>query len=170
MAVKDYVGSVITISQTLSFDIKELYKNLKLWFKDREYGVAEPKYAEKFISEGKKNVSFKWVCEKKMDPYTKLVIELTFDSKASDVVVEKDDKKHVVQEGEIKLTLAPYISRDIEDEWSLRKETGLQRFIREVYDKFSKKNKYEDYERRLKKDIDAIVYDIKTYVRQHRFD
>jgi len=170
LGVKDYVGSAVTIKQSSSFEIKELYKTMKAWLSDRGYGVSEPSYTEKPLPDGHKKTSFFWSCSKKMDPYANLVIEINFDAEAKDVTVEKDERTHTVQEGDVKITFSAYISKDIEDEWALREKSGVQRFLRELYDKFFKKTKFDDYEDKLKKDLDAIIYDTKTYLRMHRFD
>ena len=170
MAVKDYVGSAVNIKQSLTFDIKELYKTLKIWLSDRGYNVMEPKYSEMPMGESLKKTSFVWNCEKKVDPYTKLAMEISFNAETKDIAVEKDETKHLAQEGEVEIVFVGYIARDLEEDWALREKTGMQRFFRELYDKFSKKGKYEDYEARLKKDIDSVVYDVKTYLKLHRFD
>ena len=75
-----------------------------------------------------------------------------------------------MQEGNVSLTIGGYISKDIEDEWGMKVKTGFERFFRELYDKFGKGQKFEEYEGKLKKDIEAILYDIKTYLKMNRYD
>ena len=170
MAVKDFVGSAVRIKQSLTFDMKELYKNLKTWFADRSYGIAEPSYSEKPTRDGLKKTEFVWCAEKKMDPYSKLVMDVVFKGETKDMVVDKEDKKQLVQEGDVEIIITCYIKRDLEDDYALKEKSGMQRFLRELVDKFSKKSKFEDYERKLQKDRDTIVYDIKTYLKMQRFD
>ncbi|MBU4456469.1 MAG: hypothetical protein KKA65_03120, partial [Nanoarchaeota archaeon] len=92
MGVKDYVGKALKIKQTSAFDIKELYKNLRKWVEDRGYNIAETSYTEKPTADGSKKTNFFWACSKKVETYTKLVIEFTFTSETKEVIVEKDEK------------------------------------------------------------------------------
>jgi len=169
MPVMDYVVPVTKIKQSLSFEIKDFYKMLKSLFKERGYGIEETEYAESGHEEGHKT-HFLWKCEKKMDSYSKLMIEIKFLAETRDAVLEDEDKKKTVQEGNVSLSIGGYISKDIEDEWALKVKTGIDRFFRELYDKFGKGQKFEEYESKLKKDIEAITYDIKTYLKMNRFD
>ncbi|MFH1065440.1 MAG: hypothetical protein V1734_02965 [Nanoarchaeota archaeon] len=170
MAVMDYVVPVTKIKQHLSFELKDFYKTLKSWFKERGYGIEETEYAESAGHEGMHRTHFQWKCSKKMDSYSKLVIEIKFLAETRDAVLEDADKKKTVQEGNVSLSIGGYISKDIEDEWALRVKTGFDRFFRELYDKFGKGQKFEEYEGKLKKDIDAITYDMKTYLKMNRYD
>ncbi|MDD4877604.1 MAG: hypothetical protein PHO02_01050 [Candidatus Nanoarchaeia archaeon] len=169
MAVMDYVVPVTKIKQSLSFEIKDFYKMLKNWMKERGYEIEEKEYAESGHDNGHKT-HFVWKCEKKMDSYTKIIIELNFIADTKDVVLEDDEKKKTLQEGNVSIAVGGYISKDIEDEWAMKVKTGFERFLRELYDKFGKGQKFEEYEGKLKKDIETIVYDIKTYLKMHRFD
>lgn len=170
MAVKDYVGAPVTITQTMTFDMKEMYRSLKKMVAERGYEVFEPSYTEKPSKGGHKKISFFWNCEKKMEHYTKIAIEIVFSANVHDVEVEEDEKKHLHQEGEVSVIMSAYVAKDIEDDWAMRKKTGLMRLLREVYDQFAKKDKFDAYEEKLKKDVDAISYDMKTYFKVHRFD
>jgi len=170
MGVKDKVGSTVKIKQSTTFDIKELYKNLKKWVKERGYKISEPNYAEKPSADGAKNTFFFWSCAKKADDYTKQVIEITFIADTKDVAVEKDEDVQTMQEGNVEISLNAFITKDIEDEWAIRKKSAVRRFIRELYDKFANKGKYDVFEGKLEKDREAIAHDLKTYLRMRRFD
>ena len=170
MGVKDYVGKAVKFKQTSTFDIKELYKNLRKYVEGRGYSIAETSYTEKPTQDGKKRTNFFWACSKKVEDYTKLVIEFTFTSETKEVTVEKDEKTKTLQDGEVEIILNTFISKDLEDDWALKEKGGVSRLLREFWDKFAKKNKYDSYEEKLQKDKDAIVYDAKTYLKMHRFD
>ncbi len=170
MAVMDYVTPITKIKQSLSFDMKELYKMCQSWLKERGYKIEEAEYAESGAGEGKQKTHFLWKCEKKMDPYTKIIIEMKLLADTANVILEEDEKKKAVQEGNVSISIGGYIEKDIEDDWALKVKTGLDRFFRELYDKFGKGQKFEEYEDKLKKDLDSVIYDIKTYLKMHRYD
>ncbi len=169
MGVKDYVGKATKIKQSTTFDIKELYKNLKKWIEDRGYKISEPNYSEKPTAEGK-STTFFWSCGKKAETYTKLVLELNFNAQTKDVTIDKEEQTQTLQQGDVEIVVNTYISKDVEDDWAIREKSGISRLLREIYDTFTKKNTYDEYENKLKKDKEAIVYDIKTYLKMQRFD
>lgn len=169
MAVKDYVVPVTKIKQSLTFDIKDIYKSFKSFLKERGYGVEEKEYSESG-NEGGEKIHFLWQCKKKMDSYTALVIEVRFSSDTVPVVMEDEENKKALQEGNVSLAIGGFIAKDIEDDWAIRVKTGFDRFLRELYDKFGKGQKFEEYEGKLKKDIEAVLYDMKTYLKMQRFD
>jgi len=169
MAIKDYIQPIVKIHSTLSFDLRELYKTMRIWLSDRGYVIFEKRYDESPTPEGLKKTSFFWVCEKKMDPYSKIVMEIKFVAETKDVVMETEEKE-VLQEGSVDVDFGGYILKDIEEEWAIRTKTGISRFLRELYDKFGKGPKFEEYETKLKQDMDAVMYDLKTYLRMHRYE
>ncbi len=171
MPQKDLVGTEKSVSATLTYDQKELYKYFSKWFDERHYDVIEKDYKEKLNGEGMRIYVFTWECEKKVDDYTKFKIAVDFKSEAENVKVElHEGKKKTAQKGEVSATFQAFLERDYEEDWKLSKEKATQRLMREVYDKMVAKGKYSRYENNLKKDLKAIMSDLKTYLKTHRYD
>jgi len=170
MAVMDFVVPVVKLKQSLSFDMKDLFKAFQSLLKERGYKIEEREYSESSPADNEQKTHFLWKCEKKVDYYTKQVIEIKFLADSTHVVIEQDDRKKAMQEGNVSVAIGGYIEKDIEDDWALKVKTGFDRFVRELYDKFGKGPKFEEYEGKLRKDIEAVVFDIKTYLKMHRFD
>ncbi|MBI5797917.1 hypothetical protein HZA98_03370 [Candidatus Woesearchaeota archaeon] len=171
MGVKDYIGSTKTVSSTLVYDQKELYRFLSKWFEKRQYDIEETNYTEKISSEGKKIYAFEWIAEKKMDDYAKIKLVLRFNAEAETISVEGEDgKKKSAQKGTVTAKFTGYLDKDIESDWALSKKTAYRTFMRELYDKVFNKGKIDNYGAQLSKDFNAIIADLKTYLKTHRYD
>lgn len=170
MSQKDYIGTPKKIEQHITFDQKEFRKALDSWFNNLGYRYLETGHKEKQLASGINKLSFTWGGEKKVSTYMKLAIELDYSSATKNIVVEKDDKKVTLQEGEVGIEIAGFLKKDIRDEWGIRQETGTMKFLREAYDKIFGKDKISGYESQLKKDIEKILNDIKTYLKLSRLD
>lgn len=171
MGVKDFLSPAKTISSILVYDQKELYNFLRKWFSLRGYDPEETDYTEKILAEGKKLYSFQWVAKKRVDDYTKFVFSVDFKAEAENVEVElHDGKKKTAQKGAVTIKVANFIEKDIESEWALSKKTAYQTLFREIYDKMVAKGKWSRYQSDLGKDSAAIIGDIKTYLKTHRYD
>ena len=170
MAQKDYLGSPKSIKMHLVFDQKEFCKALDAWYTNLGYRYLETGYTEKQLANGTKKLNFTWSGEKKVSAYLKLLIDLEYTSSTKDIVIERDEKKMTLQEGDLTLEFQGLFKKDIRDEWGIRPPTASMKFLREAYDKLFGIDKFAKYESQLKKDVDKLLNDIKTYLKLHRFD
>lgn len=171
MGVKDFLSPAKTISSTLTYDQKELYKYFQKWLSERGYDVAEIDYTEKILSEGKKLYAFTWICDKRVDDYTKFMISIDFKAEAENVHIElHDGKKKTAQQGSVTAKIVTYMEKDIESEWALTKRSPYNSLMREIYDKMITKGKWASYQAKLGKDAQALMTDLKTYLKTHRYD
>ena len=171
MGVKDFLSPAKTISSTLVYDQKELYNFLKKWFSLRGYDAAESDYTEKILAEGKKLYSFQWIADKRVDDYTKFCFAVDFKAEAENVQIElHDGKKKTAQKGTVTIKIANFIEKDFESEWALSSQKAYQTLIREIYDKMVAKGKWSRYQSELGKDGTALIGDIKTYLKTHRYE
>jgi hypothetical protein len=171
MPQKDMITPAKTISKELTYDQKQLYQYLKKWFGERHYTVVELDYAEKVTPENQRVYSFTWYTEKRSDDNTKLSIDLSYEATVENVEVETSEgSKKVAQKGEVSVTFQGYIQKDTENEWPMEKEKAHRRLMREIYDQFVIKGRYSQIESKLKRDLKAIMSDLKTYLKTHRYD
>ena len=171
MGVKDFLSPPKTISSTLVFDQKELYNYLRKWFGERGYDIAETEYTEKVLANGNKLYAFIWLADKRVDDYTKFIFAVDFKAEAENVQVElHDGKKKTAQKGTVTIKISSFLEKDIESEWTLKKEKAYQTLIREIYDKMVVKGKWSRYQSSLGKDFSLVLADIKTYLKTHRYD
>tara|TARA_Y100000310_G_C20662142_1_gene805357 strand:+ start:1969 stop:2481 length:513 start_codon:yes stop_codon:yes gene_type:complete len=170
MPQMDFISPVQTITKSLVYNQKDLYKFLMKWFAERHYAIVEVDYTEKDLGEGKKLYSFSWANEKKIEEFTKLVIEVGFEATAINTMVETSDGQRKAQKGEVKVDFKGYVLKDVEDDYTLSKDAPQKRLLREIYAKFIGHKKMNRFEEQLGKDIKAIIADLKTYLKAHRYD
>ena len=92
MAEINYVVRDLKLSHEGVFDLKELYKLMKGWFNLHKFDFYEKEYFDVLKTDAK-DIKLKWEVERKIDDYTKFVIET--DIKINDhriVEVKKGDK------------------------------------------------------------------------------
>lgn len=171
MSTKDFVGLPLSVSNTLVYDQKELYKFLKKWFIERGYSINEKDYTEKILSDGKKLYHFKWDNHKWIDEITKAKIMVEFKAEVENVNIETHDgRKKTAQSGPVIVTFISYFDRDPTSEWNLLKRDPYRTLFREVWDKMLARGKWERRKSALEKDLELIMSDLKTYLKVHRYD
>ncbi len=169
MAQIDFITPVKTVSKTLTYNQQHLYKFLMKWFTERHYDMLETDYAEKLV-DGAKTYHFKWANEKRIAEFTKIIIKVEFNAKAEDVVLESSKGKRKAQKGEVVVKFKGFINKDVEDEHTLSKKPPEAALLGAIYEKFIAKRRMARYEDQLKEDLDAIMKDLRTYLKSHRYD
>lgn len=170
MPQMDFISPVKTITKSLVYNQKDLYKFLMKWFAERHYAIVELDYTEKDLGEGKKLYGFNWANEKKIEEFTKLIIEVGFEAKAINTMVETENGQRKAQKGEVKVEFKGFVLKDVEDDYTLSKEAPQRRLLKEIYAKFIGNKRMNRFEAQLGKDINAIITDLKTYLKAHRYD
>lgn len=171
MSTKDFLGLPLSISNTLTYDQKELYKFLKRWFIDRGYTIKEKDYTEKILSDGRKLYHFNWTNGKWLDEMTKAMIIVEFKAEVENVTIETHDgKKKTAQSGPVIVTFNSYFDRDPTAEWNMLQRDPYKTLLREFWDKMLARGKWERRKSALEKDLEMIMSDLKTYLKVHRYD
>ncbi len=159
MSEIDYIILGIKVEKKAIFNMADLYKVMKKWFLDNNYEFIEKEY----IDIAKTNLSIKWVAEKKIDDYTKFVIEVRIKTQGLKIVTVKHKKSN---KGKISAKFESYLEKDYEDSW----ETNpISKFLRSIYDKFALKSKFDQYSGQLKEETYAVFNETKAYLNLHKF-
>ncbi len=162
MSEIDYVVRNLTVKQEAVTDFSALYKVLKKWFEDNRYDLLEKEYID-ILKDKEKELSIKWAGEKKVDEYTKFVIEIKIKGREFAEVYVKGKK---FMKGEIVFKIESLLEKDYEDVWENR---PIAKFIRGVYDKFILAKHFSDYEEKLREDTYAIHSEIKAFLNLQKF-
>ena len=171
MGTKDFVGMPLSVSNTLTYDQKELYKFLKKLFTDRGYSLKEKDYTEKILADGKKLYHFNWSNGKWIDEITKSIIDVEFKAEVENVTIETHDgKKKTAQMGPVIVTFVSYFDRDPTSEWNMLKKDPYKTLFKEVWDKMLSRGKWERRKSALENDLEVIMSNLKTYLKVHRYD
>lgn len=171
MAVKDYVSPVTKLKQAMLYDPKEFANMIVRSIKDRGYsGYLENAHNEYNNPDGTKTIFFAWNIAKKVEPYVRVCIDLSVKEIFSDATIEKEGMNENLHEGTIDVEIVSYLMRDVEDEWGYRNGSPTRRFLRDLYDKVFNADKLNAHEKKLKGDVDALISDLKAYMKLHQPD
>jgi hypothetical protein len=144
------------------FSFSGLYKFVHAWLKDEEgYGVVEGKYSEKVGGSGRE-ISVEWSASKGLGDYFK--IELGIEFKASDLVdveVEIDGQKKKMNKGKISVDMKGALIKDPKSKWE---DTPLNKFLRDVYNKYVIPQRVDDREGMVKGNVKDLKEEIKSYL------
>ncbi|MEA3378138.1 MAG: hypothetical protein U9Q69_00710 [Nanoarchaeota archaeon] len=171
MPQKDFIAPVKKIERNTVIEVTDLINSLQVMIKDRGYDtLVEQEHKEQTDTKGNKKVFFYWFAKKQVSTYVKLFLEISMKSSVTNISIEQDEKKKTMQDGDISFEIGGYVSKDIEDEWRMRKKSPFKKFLREAFDKFISRDKMESYESELEEDIKNIVHELKTYLKMQRID
>ncbi len=163
MAETDYVISGIMIKKSGVIDLRETYKLMKEWFFQRRYDFIENEYNDKELEEGK-NIFIKWSSEKKVDDYTKMIIDVTFRGNKLEEV--KVGNRNLLK-GNVSILFESYVYKDYEDNWE---KNPVSKFIREVFDKFIVKQHFDKIHKDLRAETYSIFDEVKRYLKAVKYD
>lgn len=163
MAERDYIIPEILLKKEAIINIKDLYSLIKEWVVNRGYDLLEKEHHAKSKEESK-DLEIKLVAEKKVDDYTKFMIEVKIKGNNLREVILK--KKKAIK-GLISIKLESYLEKDYEDVWEVK---PLPKFFRGLYDKFVLKNKFDKYSDELKKETYMLGDEIKAFLNLHKFE
>ena len=115
------------------FDVKELYRLMDNFFKQREYDKKENKNYED-VHEDFRNIFLDIQPYKKVSDYAQIVVQIVMNAtQVEDVELVIDGQKKLLQKGTIDLTFNAYLDTDYENRWEMK---PIYFFLRTVFDKF----------------------------------
>lgn len=162
MSEIDYVIPELRITQKAVFEFDELYRFMKKWFDDHKYDFFEKEYLDAQEESGTSN-SIKWEATRKVDDYVKFHIEIR---------IKCDDIKEVIQKnkkavkGSVNIKIESFLEKDYENNWE---KNFMVKFMREVYDTFLLKGKFQKHNEYLREESYDIYNQAKSFLRLHQF-
>lgn len=154
MAEVDYVIPELKLTKEGVFDLKEVYNLMKEFLLQRRYDVTEKENSFNEVG----SLKIKWEGEKKVDDYTKFMIEVTVNGSG---IKDVELKKKKALSGKFSIKFESYLKKDYEDTWDQR---PLPKFFREIYDKFVIGSKFNRYTKDLKEETYALYNEVKSYI------
>ncbi len=160
MSEIDYVipvNQALKITYNSVFDMHELYRHIRSWLDKNGYVTFEKEYRD-WMKESGKSASIKLAPWKKIDDYTKFLIEISIKFKD---LKEVETKNGIMNKGEVTIVIISYIQTDYEDRW----ETNfMRRFIRALNDHFFGGEKTEANKKELQDETFEFYNEIKAFL------
>lgn len=148
------------------FSLKELYRAIDKWFWERGYDKQELKNFED-VTENEKQLILEILPYKKISDYAKIEIRIfMIFSKLTDVEVERNGVKAVLNKGRADFSFDCYLVTDYEHKWETR---PIYYFLRTVFDKFVFRVYTAAFEKEAVKDCIEIEGEIKAFLNMNRF-
>lgn len=149
------------LKETGIFDFKEFYEFVYDWLVGEGYKVFERAYKEK-ISGDSKDLEIVWENDRKVSDYFKFRIKMewkVFGLKK--VEVKKEDKKIMMNSGEIEIKFAGIIMKDYENRWE---NHPFWKFLRGVYDKYIIRSRVDEYEGKVEEETRELITQCKAFL------
>ena len=161
MAEKDLVAKE-KVEYSGIFLFSGLYGFAHSWLKDKEdYNVGEYKYSEK-VSGNSREIAIEWAASKKMGDYFKAEIKVEFKvTDLTDVEVEIDGNKKRMNKGKVVVEFKGALIKDYSSKWE---DKPLNKFLREVYNKYITPQRVEDMEGKVVGDTRKLKEEMKAYL------
>ena len=148
------------------FDIRELYRTIDVWFKERGYDKQEVKNWED-VSETEKQVVLEIIPYKKVSDYARIDIRIfMIFSKLSEIDIVKDNIKHKMNKGRAEFYFDAYVVTDYEQKWETR---PLIFFTKNIIDKFVYKLYTSGYDSEAIRDCTEVENEIRSFLNMHRY-
>jgi hypothetical protein len=148
------------------FNIKELYKIIDTWFKDRGYDKQEIKNWED-VSENEKQIVLEIIPYKKISDYARIDIRIfMIFSRLSEIEVEKDNLRFKMNKGRAEFYFDAYVVTDYENKWQTR---PIFFFIKNIIEKFIYRMYTVTYDSEAIRDTTEIENEIRSFLNMQRF-
>ena len=160
MAEKDTVFSG-KIKQKAIFHFKDFYSFTYNWLVGESYKVVEKVYAEEITGDSKK-IEIKWEAKKKISDYFRFLIQVDWIILGlKSVEVQREGKKLKMNSGQVELKIKGVLVKDYEHRWEDR---PIWKFLRGVYDRYIIKSRIEDYEDKIKNEVEEFIEQSKAFL------
>lgn len=144
------------------FDFKGLYSFAHDWLKEeKRYGIVEGKYNEK-VSGNSRDIAIEWAASRMLSDYFKIEISVKFEiSKMTDVEVEIDGQKKMMNKGSVEVEIKGALIKDPNSSWD---KAPITRFLRDVYNKYVIPGRIDDTEGIIRANVIGFKDELKAFM------
>ena len=160
MAEKDTIFKG-KIKQEGIFDFKGLYKIAYDLLREEGYKVDEKTYSEKITGDSKE-IEILWESKKKISDYFKYLIKMHWLILGmKKIKVKRDGKEISTNSGLLEIKFAAVLVKDYESKWE---DAPIWKFLRGIYDRYIIKSRIDDYEDRIKEELEELLAQYKSFL------
>ena len=161
MTEVDYIVKPIEINYSGIVNIKELYELIRLWFNDKGFFTME-KESEGSEDENGSNFATKFEASKKVEEYTKYMIEIKIKAKSL-----KETSEQNAYQGEYNVSFESYLEKDYEDR---NENKPILKILKGLYEKLVERNRLSKYESELMELTNAVYNEVKAFLNLAKFN
>jgi hypothetical protein len=143
------------------FDFKSFYNFAHSFLLEEKYGVVEDRYTEK-VSGDKRDMEILWVATRFFSDYFKVEIKIRLQIDGmTEVEVEMDGVKKKMNKGSIRGDIKGLLVKDPDSVWEMN---PINRFMRDVYNKYVIPVRVLNMEQRVKRDVTLFKDEMKAFL------
>jgi len=166
MAERKIVVDNVRINYKGLFNMRDFYRVMDGFFKEKGYDKREVRNNEYVKPEGK-HLELWLEPYKKITDYAKLIIRLqVIIQDLREVVVEREGHKKKMQKGDIQVIIDGFLETDYENRWEGRPEYV---FVRTLFDKFIYRRHTTQFEAMLVEETDELQATLKSFLNLFRY-
>lgn len=155
MAEIDYVVHPITLNYSGIVDLKELYELIRTWFNDKGFFAME-KESEGSEEESGENIYTKFEAFKKVEEYTKYMIQVKIKAKSL-----KETSEQYKYQGDFIVSFESWLEKDYEDKYENK---PIFKFFKGFWEKFAEKSRFNKYEQELRELTYSFYNEVKAFL------
>ncbi len=160
MAEKDTIFSG-KIKQKGIFNFKDFYAFAYDWLVGQGYNVTEKVYSEEVTGDSKK-IEIKWEAKRKISDYFRFVIKIDWMIiELKNIEIQREGKKIKTNSGQPELKINGILEKDYENKWE---DAAFWKFLRGIYDRYIIKSRIDDYEDKIKDEVEEFIAQCKSYL------
>jgi len=160
MAEKDKVFSG-KFKQKAIFNFKDFYSFTYDWLVGEGYKVTEKVYSEEIAGDSKK-VEIEWEAKKKISDYFRFVIKARWMVLGlKNIEVQREGKKLKMNSGQVEIKLSAILEKDYENRWE---DHPFWKFLRGIYDRYIIRSRIDQYEDKLKEEVEEFIAQSKAFL------
>jgi hypothetical protein len=164
--MEEHVVTTAGVSYSGVFDFKNFYAQLYDIITGLGYVVEERKMIDTQHDTGKR-IDFVWECNKTVDDYSQLQINIVvMVLNMVDVEAKKADQKIRVQKGDVTIDFKARLFTDYKNKWEMN---PIFKFMKVVYDKYLYAAQFATWQDRVWNETYAVANEIKSFLNMHRF-
>lgn len=151
--------SIVNVSEQIC-NYSEFYLFLKKTLQEKGYYIEEKSYKHDNSSKNE-IIGFYWNSIKKVDDFTKNIIELFVNLSMTDIIIEKDKKKEISNKISGSIKIKSTLQTDYAGKWE--ESNPLIAFIKVLFENIFQKGSIDEYEKKLTQEAYEIENEIKSY-------
>jgi len=150
---------ILNINQQI-FSYSEFYLFLKKIMQERGYYVEEKSYTHN-SNQPNEVVDFYWHSIKKVDDFTKYIIEFVVKLNLEDVSVIKEKRKETMNKGSGTVKIRSTLMTDYAGKWE--ESNPLITFVKVLFENFFQKGSVDEYAKKLTEEAYELENEIKSF-------
>ncbi|MFA5303684.1 MAG: hypothetical protein WC393_04065 [Candidatus Nanoarchaeia archaeon] len=160
MPSKFMTSKIIVSIDHQIFNYSDFYLFLKKILQERGYYIEEKTYTHNTLN-SKESIDFYWHSIKRVDDFTKFIIEIIAKLEIEDVNIIKEKKKEVTNRGSGSIKIRSTLMTDYAGKWE--ESNPIITFVKVLFENIFQKGSVDEYSKKLTDEAYEVENEIKSF-------